>query len=141
MARRASKKKSGSGIDFKNCPPMYKGRAGSGMALPQAHASRERDLIQSAIRHIDTAVDVDPWAKEAAEEAMRAKLGYMNTHICNGCRHYEGTHYAMGHGPCSFWGISGVLHDDYCSRWEKHTDEQEEMRDDAGQDRSGDKAD
>ena len=35
---------------------------------------RDRDRIQSAIRHIQTAVDVDPWAVEIAVAAMREKL-------------------------------------------------------------------
>ena len=29
------------------------------------------ETLENAIRHINTAVDVDPWAKEAAVEAMR----------------------------------------------------------------------
>ena len=35
---------------------------------------RERDRIECAIRHIQTAVDVDPWAVEIAVEAMSEKL-------------------------------------------------------------------
>ena len=34
----------------------------------------ERDHIQCAIRHIQTAVDVDPWAVEIAVEAMRKQI-------------------------------------------------------------------
>lgn len=32
------------------------------------------DTLESAIRHINTAKDVDPWAKEAAVEAMRFRI-------------------------------------------------------------------
>ena len=35
---------------------------------------KERDRIESAIRHIQTAVDVDPWAMEIAVEAMRRQI-------------------------------------------------------------------
>ena len=35
---------------------------------------RERDRIECAIRHIQTAVDVDPWAMEIAVEAMKEKI-------------------------------------------------------------------
>ena len=35
---------------------------------------QEIDRIQNAIRHIQTAVDVDPWAAEIAVEAMRKQI-------------------------------------------------------------------
>ena len=34
----------------------------------------DSDLIECAIRHIQTAVDVDPWAAEIAVEAMRKQI-------------------------------------------------------------------
>ena len=34
--------------------------------------AQEKDRIECAIRHIQTAVDVDPWAVEIAVEAMKA---------------------------------------------------------------------
>ena len=34
----------------------------------------EIDRIESAIRHIQTAADVDPWAAEIAVEAMRKQI-------------------------------------------------------------------
>ena len=34
----------------------------------------ETDRIQNAIRHIQTAVDVDPWAMEIAVEAMQKQI-------------------------------------------------------------------
>lgn len=35
---------------------------------------QEIDRIESAIRHIQTATDVDPWAMEIAVEAMRKQI-------------------------------------------------------------------
>ena len=37
---------------------------------------------------------------------------------CNECKYYEGVHKVMGHAPCSFHKIGGVLWDWYCSQWE-----------------------
>lgn len=36
--------------------------------------TNETDRIQNAIRHIQTAVDVDPWAVEIAVEAMERRI-------------------------------------------------------------------
>ena len=36
--------------------------------------SQEKDRIECAIRHIQTAVDVDPWAVEIAVEAMKKQI-------------------------------------------------------------------
>lgn len=36
--------------------------------------TNETDRIQCAIRHIQTAVDVDPWAVEIAVEAMQKQI-------------------------------------------------------------------
>lgn len=55
--------------------------------------SHEKERIESAIRHINTAVDVDPWAVEIAVEAMRKKIpvpiiienGFVK---CTGCGRY-----------------------------------------------------
>ncbi len=35
---------------------------------------QEKDCIESAIRHIKTAVDVDEWANEIAVEAMKRQI-------------------------------------------------------------------
>lgn len=35
---------------------------------------QEIDRIESAIRHIETSLDVDPWAAEIAVEAMRKQI-------------------------------------------------------------------
>ena len=36
--------------------------------------NKEIDRIECAIRHIQTALDVDPWAKDIAIEAMQKML-------------------------------------------------------------------
>ena len=36
--------------------------------------TNETDRIQNAIRHIQTAVDIDPWAAEIAVEAMHKQI-------------------------------------------------------------------
>lgn len=36
--------------------------------------AQEKERIQNAIRHIQTAVDVDPWAREIAVEAMQKQI-------------------------------------------------------------------
>lgn len=42
---------------------------------------------------------------------------------CKDCEHYDGVHGAMGHAPCLFWGIGGVMWNDYCRRAERGEDE------------------
>ena len=37
-------------------------------------ATKEIDRIESAIRHIQTSTDIDPWAVEIAVEAMRKQI-------------------------------------------------------------------
>ena len=36
--------------------------------------AQEKDRIECAIRHIKTAVDIDPWAAEIAIDAMRKQI-------------------------------------------------------------------
>lgn len=54
---------------------------------------QEIDRIESAIRHIQTAVDVDPWAVEIAVEAMEKQIpkkaiGEHYAHMrCPSCNH------------------------------------------------------
>ena len=42
--------------------------------------------IQSLIDHIKTAVDVDPWAKEMAEELLKEKEAVVR---CKDCKHHR----------------------------------------------------
>ena len=39
---------------------------------------------------------------------------------CNKCKYYEGVHNIMGHAPCSYHKIGGVLWDWYCSQFESN---------------------
>lgn len=55
--------------------------------------TQERDRIESAIRHIQTSVDIDPWAMEIAVEAMEKQIpkkaiGEHYAHMrCPSCNH------------------------------------------------------
>ncbi len=42
--------------------------------------------VQSLIDHIKTAIDVDPWAKEMAEELLKEQPQIVR---CKDCRHYK----------------------------------------------------
>lgn len=35
--------------------------------------------------------------------------------LCRDCKHYQGVHNCQGHAPCDYWGIGGVLWNDFCS--------------------------
>ena len=52
--------------------------------------AREKDRIECAIRHIQTAIDVDPWAVEIAVEAMEKQIPKeptvpVDTWLCPSC--------------------------------------------------------
>ena len=51
--------------------------------------NQEIDRIECAIRHIQTAVDVDPWAVEIAVEAMEKQIP--NELIAEGDRYADGS--------------------------------------------------
>ena len=60
--------------------------------------SQEIDRIECAIRHIKTAVDIDPWAMEIAVDAMQKQIPRKpqegNIHIvyvCPNCGSIRGT--------------------------------------------------
>ena len=38
---------------------------------------------------------------------------------CGKCRHYQGNHDVPGCAPCAFWGIGGVMWNDFCKRGEE----------------------
>ena len=56
---------------------------------------------------------LDAIALLKAQEPVEANC----EHRCNKCKFYEGVHNVMGHAPCSLWKISGVMWNDYCSRF------------------------
>ena len=43
--------------------------------------TNETDRLQNAIRHIQTAVDIDPWAREIAVKAMEKQVPKKPIHI------------------------------------------------------------
>ncbi len=54
---------------------------------------------------------------------MRQWFGHKDTVEvvrCGKCRHYQGNHKTPGCAPCKFWGIGGVMWDDYCKRGERY---------------------
>ena len=72
---------------------------------------QEIDRIKNAIRHIQTAADVDPWAAEIAVEAMRKQIpmimpGSYTDYRCAVC----GRRIRSGKGSSSF------VRDYFCQR-------------------------
>lgn len=55
----------------------------------------KRDRIENAIRHIQTAVDIDPWARDLAVEALKAQLSEEDT--TSDCISRQAAIDALGH--------------------------------------------
>ena len=68
--------------------------------------------INSCIDHINTAVDVDPWAQELAEQALRYMLFMSSQHNCNDCG-------AKDCGIRPEWGEAARVN---CYKWEGQND-------------------
>lgn len=64
------------------------------------------------------------WAKgfeESAEVVEDAPtIDAVEVVRCGKCRHYQGNHDVPGCAPCAFWGIGGVMWDDFCKRGERN---------------------
>ena len=71
--------------------------------------NQEKDRIQNAIRHIQTAVDVDPWAREIAVKALEKQIPkkLQNLHRFKGREKCIGTCPTCGYACYSDY-------DDYC---------------------------
>ena len=70
--------------------------------------NNETDHIQNAIRHIQTAVDIDPWAAEIAVEAMekqipKKKINAGGWNVCPTCGHWPIQSYCNGCGQRIDW--------------------------------------
>ena len=70
--------------------------------------NNETDHIQNAIRHIQTAVDIDPWAVEIAVEAMekqipKKKINAGGWNVCPTCGHWPIQSYCNGCGQRIDW--------------------------------------
>jgi ribosomal protein S27AE len=85
--------------------------------------NQEEDRIECAIRHIESALDVDPWARDIAVDAMEKRIpkkpGYTKLmYICNG-EDIEFNHpecpYCRTHG-LSLWDAAISVNDKYCKR-------------------------
>ena len=95
--------------------------------------AKDKDRIECAIRHIQTAVDVDPWAVEIAVEAMEKQIpkraGYTKLmYKCNG------EDIEINHPECpycrtqgySLWDAAIPVGDKYCKRCGQAIDWEEE---------------
>jgi len=84
---------------------------------------QEIDRIENAIRHIQTAADVDPWAAEIAVEAMRKQIpmkpGYTKLMYKYNSEDLEINHpecpYCRTHG-LTLWDAEISVGDKYCNR-------------------------
>lgn len=94
------------------------------------------DRLECAIRHINTALDIDTWAQNLAVESMRMRIAMLKTGQsdiirCKDCKHFEYDHLyvihgvpVLGHELCNAWG-DGCKTDEngYCFLAERRTDE------------------
>lgn len=90
---------------------------------------KEIDRIESAIRHIQTSADIDPWALEIAVEAMRKQIPKkpavpVDTWLCPSCGEPVEYQRKLGdnvlyHGQHDFCPKCGQAID-----WEEGEDEQ-----------------
>jgi hypothetical protein len=85
--------------------------------------NQEKDRIECAIRHIESSLDVDPWARDIAVDAMEKRMpkkpGYTKLmYKCNG-EDLELNHpecpYCRTHG-LSLWDAAIPVGDKYCKR-------------------------
>lgn len=85
--------------------------------------AQEKDRIENAIRHIQTAVDVDPWTVEIAVQAMEMQIpkkpGYTKLMYKCKSKDIEINHpecpYCRTHG-LSLWDAAIPVGDKYCKR-------------------------
>ena len=88
------------------------------------------DRLECAIRHINTALDIDPWAQNLAVESMRMRIALMKGGQpeiirCRDCYHSveeDNGKYWCNHPQniCLF-----VKPNDFCSKSERRTDDGE----------------
>jgi hypothetical protein len=77
--------------------------------------------VQSLIDHIKTAVDVDPWAKEMAEELLKDPQRRCVV-TCDQCGHWD-RESGLSARMCKHWN-KYTLYRDYCSYGWWFADEQ-----------------
>ena len=80
------------------------------------------DRLESAIRHINTSIDIDPWAQSLAVESMRIRIAMLKTGQpdiirCSDCKYF------IEHRCRVFKSYDWRSVDDYCSYAERRIDE------------------
>lgn len=88
------------------------------------------DRLECAIRHINTALDIDPWAQNLAVESMRMRIALMKGGQpeiirCRDCRWRKDQSGSTAWLPCR---AIATPSDFYCGRAERKTDEQTDER-------------
>lgn len=88
------------------------------------------DRLECAIAHINTSVDIDPWAQNLAVESMRMRIALMKGGQpeiirCKDCKHHW-IHRCMDSMPTEICDLDQTFYDpniDFCSMAERRTDE------------------
>lgn len=88
------------------------------------------DRLESAIRHINTALDIDPWAQILAVESIRMRIAMMKTGQpdiirCKDCK-WKNKHNCMR--AVEIW----IDDDKFCAWAERRTDDGERKKNDDG---------
>lgn len=91
------------------------------------------DRLECAIRHINTALDIDPWAQNLAVESMRMRIALMKGGQpeiirCKDCKYGDTFHeFDEPDMPMKCLGqhYGGTYPDDFCSYAERRTDDGE----------------
>lgn len=104
--------------------------AQSGKGEPMSRLIDLEDRLECAIRHINTALDIDTWAQNLAVESMRMRIALMKGKQpdiirCEDCKH-------RGEKPIDDGRYWCELHDTfmyYCSDAERRTDEPDKQTD------------
>ena len=83
------------------------------------------DRLECAIAHINTSVDIDPWAQNLAVESMRMRIALMKGEQpeiirCKDCKYYRQNDY--GDSWCARQKGFDQMPTDFCGRAERRTD-------------------
>ena len=88
------------------------------------------DRLECAIRHINTALDIDPWAQNLAVESMRMRIALMKGGQpeiirCRDCIHLKRSETNSKLMMCQRRGrlLNLVSEFDYCSKAERKADD------------------
>ena len=86
------------------------------------------DRLECAIAHINTSVDIDPWARKLAVESMRMRIALMkggqpDIVRCKDCKFYTSMNRETKTGICGLLLHQNFGDDWYCAGAERRTDE------------------